>query len=291
MNEKVGDPFFSTFFAELRRLGYAEGENLLVERRSGEGKTERYAQVARELVNLKPDVMLVVSARILAYFREATSTIPIVAITGDPILFGIVSNVSRPEGNVTGFSADASIEIHGKYLEILKEMNPKLSRVGLLSAKLSWEPYGRPLEEIAKRMGLTIIGPPLDHPFGEAEIRSVIAAMVQDGANGLLVSAAAENHPHARLIVELAEKNRLVAIYPFARYTELGGLAAYAVDLGDIGRRAAGYVHKLLQGTKPGELPYYKPTKLQLIINLKAARALDLTVPPSLLVRADEVIE
>jgi putative tryptophan/tyrosine transport system substrate-binding protein len=207
--------------------------------------------------------MLVVSARILAYFREATSTIPIVAVTGDPILFGIVSNVSRPEGNITGFSADASSEIRGKYLEILKEMKPTLSRVGLLSAKLSWEPYGRPLWEIAKRMS----------------------------ADGLIVPTSAKNAPHARLIVELAEKNRLVAIYSTTRYTKLGGLAAYAVDLGDIGSRAAGYIHKLLQGAKPSELPYYMPTRVQLIINLKAAKALGLTIPPSLLARTDEVIE
>ena len=178
------------------------------------------------------------SARILAYFREATTTIPIVAITGDPILFGIVSNVSRPEGNVTGFSADASVEIHGKYLEILKEIKPSLSRVGLLSARLSWEPYGRPLREIANRLGVAILGPPLDHPFGEPEFRRVIAEMVQEAADALLITAAAENFPHRRLIIELAEKNRLAAIYPFAEYVKLGGLAAYAVDINDIGTRA-----------------------------------------------------
>jgi putative ABC transport system substrate-binding protein len=255
MNEKADVPFWSPFFAELRRLGYIEGQNLVVERRSGEGKTERYTEVARELVNLKPDVMVVMSARILAYFREATTAIPIVAITGDPHLFGIVSNLARPEGNITGFSGDASIEIHGKYLEILKEIKPNLSKVGLLTAKLSWEPYGRPLGEIAKRMGLEVLGPPLDHPFGEAEFRRVIEEMVQNGADALLVSAAAENFSRRRLIIELAEMNRLAAIYPFAEFTKLGGLAAYAVDLGDIGTRAAGYVHKLLQGAKPGAAP------------------------------------
>jgi putative ABC transport system substrate-binding protein len=127
MNEKSGDLIYRGLFTELHRLGYVEGKNLIVERRSGEGRTERYAEIARELVNLKPDLMVVASARILAFFREATTTIPIIAITGDPILFGIVSNVSRPEGNITGFSADASVEIHGKYLEILKEMKPDLS--------------------------------------------------------------------------------------------------------------------------------------------------------------------
>ena len=199
MNENSESPVYRSFFSELHRLGYIEGNNLLVERRSGEGRTERYSDVARELVALKPDVMVVTSARILEYFRKATTTIPIVAFTGDPILFNIVSNVSRPEGNVTGFSADASIEVHGKYLELLKALKPSLSKVGLLSARLSWEPYGRPLRGIAERLGLEIVGPPLDHPFGESEFRRVIGAMVDGGADGLLVTAAGKfpsSQPH-----------------------------------------------------------------------------------------------
>ena len=254
-------------------------------------KRSRYAEIARELVNLKPDVMVVVSARILAYFREATTTIPIIAYTGDPILFGIVSNVSRPEGNITGFSADPSIEVHGKYLEFLKDIKPDLSKVGFLSARLSWEPYGRPLREIAEKLGVTIIGPPLDHPFGEQEFRSVIAAMVQDGADGLLVTAAAENFPQRGLIIALAEKYRIPAIYPFAEYVKQGGLAAYAIDNIENGTLAAGYVHKIIQGAKIADLPYYMPKSVRLIINLKSAKALGLIVPPTVLARADEVIE
>jgi len=131
----------------------------------------------------------------------------------------------------------------------------------------------------------------VDSPFDAAEYQRVISAMAKDGADGLLVTGAAENRPQGRLIVGLAEKNRLAAIYPFAVYAKLGGLIAYAVDLGEIGVGAAGYVHKILQGAKPSELPFYMPTKLKLIINLKAAKALDLSVPPSLIARADEVIE
>jgi len=291
MNKEANDPFYPAFFIELKRLGYSEGQNLLVERRSGEGNPERYAEVARELVSLKPDLIVVTGARPLKYLRDATSTIPIVAITGDPILFGIVSNLSRPEGNVTGFSADASIEIHGKYLEILREIKPALTKVGLLTPRLSWEAYGLPLGEVAKRMALTIVGPPVDNPNGPAEYRRVIAAMAQENVDGLLVTAAAENRAQSRLIIELAQANRLAAIYPFASYAKLGGLAAYAVDLAEIGARAAGYVHKILQGAKPNELPYYMPTKLQLIVNLKTAKTMDLTLPPSFIARASEVIE
>jgi putative ABC transport system substrate-binding protein len=291
MSERGNSPFHRAFFAELRRLGHVEGKNFVVERRSGDGRPERYAEVARDLVNLKPDVIVVSGARMLAYFRDVTTTIPIVAITGDPILFGIVSSLSRPEGNITGFSADASIEIHGKYLEFLKEIKPGLSKVGLLAPRLAWEPYGGPLREIANRMGLIILGPPLDNPVGEPEYRRVVETMVEEGVDALLVTAAAENFSYRRFIIELAEKNRLAAIYPFAEYVKLGGLIAYAVDLGDLGTRAAGYVHNILQGVKPGELPYYMPTKLQLIINLKTAKALGLTVPPTLLASADEVIE
>lgn len=291
MNAKANDPFYPAFFIELERLGYSEGKNVLVERRSGEGKPERYAEVARELISLKLDLIVVTGARPLEYLRDATTTIPIVAITGDPVLFGIVSNLSRPEGNVTGFSADASIEIHGKYLEILREIKPALSKVGLLTPRLSWEAYGLPLGEVAKRMALAILGPAVDNPNGPAEYRRVIAAMVHENADGLLVTAAAENRAQSRLIIELAQANRLAAIYPFAAYAKLGGLAAYAVDLAEIGTRAAGYVHKILQGATPNELPYYMPTKLQLIVNLKAAKALDLTLPASLIARASEVIE
>ncbi|MFL6798839.1 MAG: ABC transporter substrate-binding protein [Xanthobacteraceae bacterium] len=291
MNEKSETPFYLGLFTELRRLGYVEGTNLIVERRSGEGKTERYADAARELVFLKPDVMVVTSSRILAYFREATTTIPIIAITGDPILFGIVSNVSRPEGNITGFSADASVEIHGKYLELLKEIKPSLSKVGLVSPGLSWEPYGRPLRETSSKLGVSILGPALDHPFGEPEFRDVIAAMASGGADALLVTAAAENFPQRRLIIDLAEKYRMPAIYPFADYVKQGGLAAYAVDIRENGTRAAGYVHKILQGAKVADLPYYMPTRVQLFLNLKTAKALGLEIPPMLLARADEVIE
>jgi putative tryptophan/tyrosine transport system substrate-binding protein len=197
---------------------------------------------------------------------DATKTIPIVALTGDPILFKIVSSLSRPEGNVTGFSADASIEIHGKYLEILKELKPGLSKVGLLSPRLSWDSYGPPLQEIADRMDLKILGPAIDNPVDEPEYRRVIAAMVQQGAEGLLVTAASENHNYRSLIVALVEEKSLVAIYPFADFVRLGGLVAYAVDLADVATRAAGYVDKILHGAKPGELPYVMPTKLQLII-------------------------
>jgi len=291
MNENSGSPFFRGLFSELHRLGYVEGKNLIVERRSGEGKTERYAKIARELVNLKPDVMVVVSARILAYFRDATTTIPIITSTGDPILFGIVTNVSRPEGNVTGISADPSIEVHGKYLEFLKEIKPSVSKVGLLSARLSWEPYGQPLREIAHTLGVTITGPPLDHPFGEQEFCNVITAMAQDGADALLVTAAAENFPRRRLLIELAEKYQMPAIYPFAEYVKQGGLAAYAVDVVENGTLAAGYVHKILQGAKVSDLPYYMPKTVRLFINLKTAKALGLTVSPTLLTIATEVIE
>ena len=291
MNEKSSQSFYRGLFTELYRLGYVEGQNLIVYRRSGEGKTENYAKIAQELVGLKPDAMVVTSARILQYFREATATIPIVAATGDPILFGIVSNVSRPEGNVTGFSADASIEVHGKYLEILKALSPSLSKVGLLSARLSWEPYGRPLQEISKKLGVTILGPSLDSPFDEQEFRRVITAMVEQGADGLLVTQAAENFSQRRVIIELADKYRIPTVYPLAEYVRQGGLVAYAVDLSGLGFLAAGYVDKLLHGAKVADLPYYMPTKVQLIINLKTAKALDLKIPTTLLVIADEVIE
>src|SRR5262249_55976222 len=159
------------------------------------------------------------------------------------------------------------------------------------SARLSWEPYGRPLRAIAERLGLEIVGPPLEHPFGETEFRRVIAAMVDGGADGLLVTAAAENFPRRGLIVALAEKYQLPAIYPLAEYVKLGGLMGYAVDLPEIGIRAAGYVDRLLHEAKPSDLPYYMPTKIRLLINVATAKGLGLKIPDELLTLADEVIE
>jgi putative tryptophan/tyrosine transport system substrate-binding protein len=283
---------FSTLLRELRRLGYVEGKNLMVERISGEGRTEHYADLAGEVVRRNPDLIVADRNSLVLAFKAATATIPIIGFTADPIAFGIVPSLARPGGNITGVSVDAGLEVWGKYLELLRELVPRMSTVGFLCSKAVWDgPQAAAIRKSARSAGVSLIGPPLDAPIGEAEYRRVFAAIAQAGADALVVSTQSENGTNVRLIVELAEKGRLPAIYPYRRCVGLGGLMAYAIDGADLARHAAGQIDQILTGTKPGEIPYYQPTTFKLIINLKTAKALGLTIPATLLARADEVIE
>jgi putative ABC transport system substrate-binding protein len=282
---------YRALFQELRRLGYVEGRNLIVERYSGEGRTEHYAEVARVVVTSKPDLILApINIPGVQDLKAATATIPIVAITADPVGFGLVASLAHPGGNITGFSVDAGPEIATKHLELLKEAFPRASRVGVLGRRLPG-PYGKPLQEAAHSLGILLLGPRLEGTLQEAEYRRVFEAMAQEHADALYVSAEPENLANRRLIVELAEKNRLPTIYPYREYVEIGGLMAYAVDLVDLFTRAAGYIDQILKGVSPGDIPVAQPAKFEFVLNLKTAKALGLTVPPSLLIRADEVIE
>jgi putative tryptophan/tyrosine transport system substrate-binding protein len=211
----------------------------------------------------------------------------------DPVTFGIVENLAHPGSNITGISSDAGPEIWGKRLDLLREATPGTSRVGFLASRSVWEsPFGMAsLGVAAERMGISLIGPPLEGTLREQEYRRVFEAMLQGHADALIVSDQAENFTYRRLIVELAATNGLPTIYPYREQVEVGGLMAYAPDLLDIYRRAGGYVDQILKGTKAGEIPIYLAVKFNLVINLKAAKAIGLTVPPTLLLRADEVIE
>ena len=286
------DPFFRAFFAELRRLGYVEGQNLVVERRSGEGRPARFPELAREVVQLQPDLVFVIGGRMARAFQAATTTIPLVGITPDPIFEKLVASLARPGGNLTGFSADADEQNMGKNVEILKEVVPRASRVALLTPQALWEtPYGLTIRRAGARVGMTVIGALLSDPIQEPEFRRAFAAMVRDRVDALIVGDTPENFTHRQLIVTLAAQARLPAIYPFREFAEVGGLMAFSVDLVAIFRGAAGYVDRIFKGANPGDLPYQMPTNIPLVINLKTAKALGLTIPPSVLARADEVIQ
>ena len=294
---EVGDhPYYPAFFEELRRLGYLEGQNLVVERYSGEGQPERYAEVTRRAVASRPDVILASATYMVRHLKQVTTTVPIVGVTADPVASGLVASLARPGGNITGASIDAGIQMLGKRLEILKEAVPKISRVAFLAPRGLWDGTQNPsvlpaLQKAAQQLGMMLVGPSLDSPIQDAEYRRVITAMAGEHADALLVSDASENLVHRRLIVELAEKARLPTIYPWRDYVEVGGFMAYAVDLKDVFRRAAGQVDQILKGGHPGEMPVYQPTTFELIINLKTARVLGIEIPTSLLTWADEVIE
>jgi putative ABC transport system substrate-binding protein len=287
-----GQRYYRVLFSELRRLGYIEGKNLAVERRSGEGRTERYSDLAREVVQLRPDLIYANSAQLVWAFKAATTTIPIVGTTDDPIASGLVASLARPGGNVTGFSVTAGDEILAKNLELLRAAVPRASRVAFLLRRAAWEGrYGQVMRAAAQHAGVTLVGAPLSDPIQEPEYRRAFGTMTRERVQALVVSDHAENIAHHRLIVELAAQGRLPAIYPSRDFADIGGLMVYGFDFADIWLGAAGYIDRILRGANPAELPYQQPTRFELLINMKTAKALGLTIPPSLLARADQVIE
>jgi putative ABC transport system substrate-binding protein len=283
---------YRAFFQRLRQLGYVEGENLKVERYSAEGRTEQFAALVSEIVRSKPDLIFTRGDRLARDFKAATETIPVVTTLSDPIALGIVASLARPGGNITGGTVAASVELHAKRLELLREMAPAASRVAFLASRRVWETqyYAAP-REAAQKAGISLLGPMLDAPFDEAQYRRAFETMTDQSADALLVGDQPENLTNRRLIVEFVEKVHLPAIYPYLEFTDTGGLMAYGVDLSGILRHAADQVGEIFKGAEPGEIPFYQPTKFVLAVNLKTAKALGITVPPTLLIAADEVIE
>ena len=291
LTETGGGSAWRAFFGELRRLGYVEGKNLIIERYSAEGHHERYADMAREIVARNPDVIVTGTNPVVSAFMAATSTIPVVAFMLDPLKAGLVTSLARPGGNLTGITLDAGIEIWGKRLQMLKEAIPSMAKVAFLGMRDGWEgSSGQVLREVGDRLGISLAFM-LPQQGTSSEIGRVFAAMAQERPDAVLVSGEGDLYAHRKLIAELAEKNRLPAMCPYRDYVEAGGLMAYAVDLAELLRRMADDVHQILKGAKPGDIPIYQATKFELLINLKTAKALGLDVPPSLLARADEVIE
>lgn len=291
LTETGGGSAWRAFFAEIRRLGYVEGENLIVERYSAEGHHERYADLARDIVTRNPDLIVTGTNPVVIAFSAATSTIPIVAFMLDPLKAGLVTSLARPGGNLTGITLDAGFEIWGKRLELLKEAIPSIAKAAFLGMREGWEgSFGQALRDVSSRLGISLIST-LPQNGTPSEIERVFAVMGQQRPDAVLVSGEGDLYAHRRLIAELAGKNRLPTMCPYRDYVDAGGLMAYTVDLAELLRRLAGDVHQILKGTKPGDIPIYQPTKFELIINLKTANALGLTLPPALLSHADEMIE
>ena len=224
-------------------------------------------------------------------FKAATTTVPIVGLFAVPVEAGIVANLARPGGNITGVTVDVGIEQWGKRIQLLQQVVPQITRLGVIESRTAREKWGAVDRDIDQQAGIVRVGPPFDHPANEAEYRRVFAAVAQDRAEAIMVDDEEENVANLKLIVELAEKTRLPAIYPFKMFVEAGGLMSYGVDVPDLGRGVAHIVGRILKGARPGEIPILQPTKFELAINLKTAKALGLTVPATLLVAADEVIE
>jgi putative ABC transport system substrate-binding protein len=279
-----------SFRQGLRELGYVEGQNIAIEYRFAENRPERLPALAAELVRLKVDVIVTAGPPAPQVAKQATRTIPIVfAVGNDPVADGLVTNIARPGGNITGLAAIAA-EVVGKQLELLKEVAPKVSRVAILqNPNHPGHPTVlREAEDPARTLRLQLQIVQASNP---AQIDAAFASMRSQRAGGVLVLRDGLFLAQRTQIAALAAKSHLAAVYGLREHVEAGGLMAYGANVPVLYRRAATYVDKILKGAKPGDLPVEQPTKFELVINLKTAKALGLTIPPSLLQRADEVIQ
>ncbi|MGY8679785.1 ABC transporter substrate-binding protein [Bradyrhizobium sp. UFLA05-153] len=288
------DPTYRIFFKELNRVGYVEGQNLVVDRYSAEGARERRADLAREVVSTRPDLICAFGNDLTSAFNAATREIPVVVIAaGDPVALGIAASLAHPGGNITGVAVNVGVEFYGKRLELLKEMVPRLSKAFyLLSQSLLQSAGGMPMREAAKRLGVSLIPVVLAWDnINEAAYENAFKSMEQDRADALLVSTDPEHYAYRTRLVELVAKTRLPAILPDRRFVEIGGLMSYGNDIVESYRLIASQIADILRGTKPEDSPFYQVTKFELVINMKTAKSQGIDVPPALLARADEVIE
>ncbi|HWT82966.1 MAG TPA: ABC transporter substrate-binding protein [Candidatus Methylomirabilis sp.] len=283
------DAYQEAFRSGLRDLGYIEGQTILLEPRWGEGRLERLPGLVTELIDRKVDIIVVGSGVAAQVAHQATSTIPIVMATGDPVASGLVSNLARPGGNITGLSG-FDTELSEKRLQLLKETSPGVSGVAVV-----WNPSYTSM--LVQFTGLQTAAPSVGASIRSVEVRDAkeferaFAAMTRDRPDAVLVLADALTLVNRKLLVDFAAEKRLPAIYGSRDFVDSGGLMSYGPNLADMWRRAASYVDRILKGAKPGELPIEQPTKVELVINLKTAKALRLTIPQSVLIRADEVIQ
>ena len=277
----------------LRDLGYVEGRNVVIEYRDAEGKLERLPALAAELAALKVDVIVAPNTPAAVPAKQATKTIPIVfAVAGDPVGSGLVTSLTRPGGNATGLS-NLALELVGKCLDLLKEAVPGVSRIAVL-----WQPgafpertekdYLKGAEAAGRALGIRL---QFVEARGPADFERGFSAMIRASAGALTVLPSNMFISERRRLADLAARNRLPAVYPWREFADAGGLMTYGPSYDDLFRRAATYVDKILKGAKPADLPVEQPTKFELVINLKAAKNLGLTIPPLVLARADHVIE
>jgi putative ABC transport system substrate-binding protein len=282
------------FVQGLRELGYIEGRNIVIERRSAEGRSERMRTLMQELVDLRVDAIVTAGPGALAAQR-ATDTIPIVALFDDPDSVGLTGSLARPGRNITGMTDSAGSAIHGKRLQLLKEAAPKCERVAAIDYKyvdMRTTPGAhlrrRVVEAAARELNVTLIAVGIDRAD---EFPRAFEEIINGRADALIEMGTPLTYAHRHLLIDFAARRRLPAVYSEREFTEAGGLMSYAADADDQWRRMAAYVDKLLKGAKPADLPIEQPARFELIINLHTAKELGLAIPKPLLLRADEVIQ
>jgi putative tryptophan/tyrosine transport system substrate-binding protein len=291
-SDPEGQARVRAFRQALNDLGWTDGKNVRIDIRWAAGDADRFRAHAAELVGLGPDVIVANSNIALTAAQRETATIPIVFFIGvDPIDSGFVSNLARPGGNITGFTTFEP-EMGGKWLELLKEIAPRVARVAVILNPATAAPhtasYFKAIGPAARAVALEAVATPV---HDVAELERAVAAFSREPGGGLVVMPDSFTAAHRNEIISLAVNHRVPAVYPFRFFATNGGLLSYGVSLVDLFQRSASYVDRVLNGTKAGDLPVQQPTKFELAINLKTAKALGLEVPATLLARADEVIE
>jgi len=288
-NPTANAPILARFRQALGELGYVEGQNLIIEYRWGDGSEVGLVEPAAELARLPVDVFVVPSTTLAQIAHEATTTVPIVvARAGDPVAAGLAASYARPGGNVTGVMG-LTTELNGKRLQLLKEAVPSISRVAVLYDAATPGQY--PSEASGRDARAVDVQLHVMELRGPEEFDAAFEAAAREGADALLLAPNPLSNAHRARIIELAARHRWPAMYPLRQFVDDGGLMAYDGNLTDLWRRVAAFVDKILKGAKPADLPVELPTKFELVINLKTAKALGLTIPQSLLVRADQLIE
>ena len=272
----------------LREVGYVEGQNLVVERRHAEGRLDRLPALATELVGLKPDVILATGEAAIRAAKNATKVIPIImAFADDPVGKGLVASLSRPGGNITGVSLVAAGTMAAKRVEVFKDAVPRARRIALLSWPGMEAAQVKEAEQAARVLKIETVLVLVRN----GDYEGAFSTLAAERADALFVLSNPILNRDRKRIIALAARNRLPAIYEWRESAEDGGLLAYGAKIRELNRRVAVYVDKILKGAKPGDLPVEQPTTFELVINLKTAKALSLTIPPSLLARADEIIQ
>jgi putative tryptophan/tyrosine transport system substrate-binding protein len=285
---QLAAPFIEAFRQGLRDLGWIEGQNVSIEYRWAEGQADRHPELAADLARLQMDVIIAAGIASLRAVQQATSRIPIVSavLLTDPVRLGLVASLAHPGGNLTGLASQYE-EIVTKHVELLADVVPTLSRIGLLRHASTDPTVTRAAATVADKLGLTA---QILEVSEVGDFEGAFRAARDDGAQALLVLPSPVLNHHRRGLIELAARYRLPAVYEFKEYVQDGGLMSYGPSLPDMYRRAASYVDRILKGAKPGDLPIERPVTFELAINLKTAEALGLTIPPTLLFQADEVI-
>ncbi len=290
MVEDSSNPYYRVLFKELRGRGRIEGKTLAVDRYGQEHLAGGQTALLEAVLRGKPDVIYAIAAA--GFIKSVATTVPVVALSGDPIAMGLVQSLARPGGNITGMSVDVGPMLHGKRIELLREVFPAMSELIYVNLRPSWEAFlGPAMRSAAEKAGIGLLPKLIDVPASEEDYRRTIAESPRAAGNAIMVGDSPTALRYRSAIVAAVAETKLPAIYTFPESVEAGGLMAYSFDLKELNRRAAENIDAILRGTHPGDIPYYQATTINLSINLTTAKSLGIAFPPSILGRADLVID